>query len=108
MALRATVWAMIPGAQPEGEDAFERLDIADGQGEAAGVRLPHVFHAIAAINKGDQDLVKHVIREHARSLEQTPAPPTGGRIFFSWPLRQRGVSTFQQGQEARVREEEEG
>ncbi|MCK2150298.1 hypothetical protein MYE70_14640 [Marinobacter alexandrii] len=73
MALRATVWAMIPGAQPEGEDAFERLGIADGQGEAAGVRLPHVFHAIAAINKGDQDLVKDVIREHARSLEQTPA-----------------------------------
>ncbi|MBW4934836.1 hypothetical protein [Marinobacter sp. F4206] len=73
MALRATVWAMIPGAQPQGEDAFERLAIADEQGEAAGVRLPHVFHAIAAINKGDEAMVKSVIRDHAQSLEETPA-----------------------------------
>nr|WP_297403447.1 hypothetical protein [uncultured Marinobacter sp.] len=73
MALRATVWAMIPGAQPQGEDAFERLDIADEQGEAAGVRLSHVFHAIAATNKGRNDLVRSVIREHAESLEQTPS-----------------------------------
>lgn len=73
MALRATVWAMIPGAQPEGEDAFERLEIADDQGEAAGVRLPHVFHAIAALNKGDEPLLREVIREHAESLEQDPA-----------------------------------
>ncbi|AOY89607.1 hypothetical protein BKP64_16305 [Marinobacter salinus] len=73
MALRATVWAMIPGAQPQGENAFERLEIADKQGEEAGVRLPHVFHAIAAINKGDQDMVKDVIREHAQSLDEKPA-----------------------------------
>lgn len=73
MALRATVWAMIPGAQPQGEDAFERLSLADTQGEEAGVRLPHVFHAIAAVNKGDQSLVKEVIREHARSLEEDAA-----------------------------------
>lgn len=73
MALRATVWAMMPGAEPEGENAFERLEIAGQQGEAAGVRLPHVFHAIAAINKGDQDMVKSVIREHAQSLDETPA-----------------------------------
>lgn len=73
MALRATVWAMIPGAQPEGEDAFERLQIADDQGEAAGVRLPHVFHAIAALNKADEPLLREVIREHAESLERDPA-----------------------------------
>lgn len=73
MALRATVWAMIPGAQPEGENAFERLEIADAQGEAAGVRLPHVFHAIAALNKGDETMVREVIRDHAASLENTPS-----------------------------------
>ncbi|MBO6849650.1 MAG: hypothetical protein JJ867_04120, partial [Marinobacter sp.] len=27
MALRATVWAMIPGATPDGEDPFQRLEI---------------------------------------------------------------------------------
>ncbi len=73
MALRATVWAMIPGAQPKGEDAFQRLEIADEQGKQAGVRLPHVFHAIAALNKGDLEQVKAVIREHAESLEETPS-----------------------------------
>ncbi len=75
MALRATVWAMIPGAQPEGEDAFERLEAADRQGEQAGVRLSHVFHAIAAINKGDQARLRDVIRRHAEAIETTPPAP---------------------------------
>ncbi len=73
MGLRATVWAMIPGTQPQGEDAFERLAIAAGQGEEAGVRLGHVFQAIAAMNKNDEALVKSVIRDHAESLEANPA-----------------------------------
>jgi hypothetical protein len=72
MALRATVWAMIPGALPIGENAFERLDVADKQGEEAGVRLAHVFHAIAALNKGDQNMLRDVISEHARSVRETP------------------------------------
>ncbi|MCK7547759.1 hypothetical protein ACFQGA_03520 [Marinobacter koreensis] len=75
MALRATVWAMIPGSKPQGEDAFERLAIADKQGEEAGVRLPHVFHAIAALNKGDMAMVKDVIREHAQSLDEDEPNP---------------------------------
>jgi len=69
MALKATVWAMMPGALPEGEDAFERLSMTDRQGEEAGVRLSHVFHAIAATNKGDEAMVKAVVRQHADSLE---------------------------------------
>lgn len=73
MGLRATVWAMIPGTMPEGEDAFERLAIAGDQGAAAGVRLGHVFHAIAAVNQNDEALVKSVIRDHAESLESDQA-----------------------------------
>lgn len=69
MALKATVWSMMPGALPEGESAFERLALADRQGEEAGVRLSHVFHAIAATNKGDEVKVKAVIRQHADSLD---------------------------------------
>lgn len=69
MGLRATVWAMIPGTLPQGEDAFERLAIASEQGKDAGVRLADVFHAIAASNKGDAELVKSVIRDHAESLD---------------------------------------
>ncbi|MEQ9545569.1 MAG: hypothetical protein RIK85_06145 [Marinobacter sp.] len=73
MALRATIWAMIPGAMPEGENAFERLEISDRQGEQAGVRLSHVFHAIAAMNKGDNERLRDVIRGHAESIEETPS-----------------------------------
>lgn len=73
MALKATVWTMMPGALPEGEDAFERLAAADRQGEEAGVRLSHVFHAIAATNKGDDAQVKAVVRQHARSLDDRAA-----------------------------------
>ncbi|MFL1456617.1 hypothetical protein ACJO5Y_19405 [Marinobacter sp. GN3S48] len=73
MALRATIWAMIPGAMPEGENAFERLEMSDRQGEQAGVRLSHVFHAIAAMNKGDNERLREVIRRHAESIEETPS-----------------------------------
>lgn len=73
MALRATVWAMIPGATPDGEDPFQRLEIADRQGEAAGVRISHVFHAIAAQNKGDHERLRDVIRSHAESLDEIPS-----------------------------------
>ncbi|MBL3556062.1 MULTISPECIES: hypothetical protein [Marinobacter] len=73
MALRATVWSMIPGAQPEGEDPFQRLSVADEQGEEAGVRLSHVFHAIAAQNKGDQERLRAVIRSHAEAIDETPS-----------------------------------
>lgn len=72
MGLRATVWAMIPGAQPEGENAFERLEASDALGETAGVRISHVFHAIAAWNKGDMKQVRAVIRRHADAIEKRP------------------------------------
>ncbi|WP_227545982.1 hypothetical protein [Marinobacter fonticola] len=72
MGLRATVWAMIPGAQPAGEDAFERLQASDALGEAAGVRISHVFHAIAAWNKSDMDQVRDVIRRHAEAIDKRP------------------------------------
>ncbi|ENO15450.2 hypothetical protein J057_08866 [Marinobacter nanhaiticus D15-8W] len=79
MGLRATVWAMIPGAQPEGEDAFERLDASDALGEAAGVRISHVFHVIAAWNKGDMERVRAVIRRHAEAIEKRP--PADGWVL---------------------------
>lgn len=74
MALRATVWAMLPGTMPQGERAFERLQQSDRQGEEAGVRLAHVFHAIAAVNKGDDAALRAVIRRHAKAIEEKPAP----------------------------------
>jgi hypothetical protein len=73
MALRATVWAMIPGSQPTGEDAFERLEASDRLGQEAGVRISHVLHAISASNKGDTQRVRKVIRKHAEAVESRPS-----------------------------------
>ena len=80
MALRATIWSMIPGALPAGEDPFVRLDIAYEQGEKAGVRISHAFHAIAAQNKSDDKRLRSVIRSHAESLEETPSSEKWGLV----------------------------
>ncbi|WP_204355894.1 hypothetical protein [Marinobacter bohaiensis] len=75
MALRATVWAMIPGTEPQGENAFERLAASDAIGEADAVRISHVFHALAAWNQGDMAQVRAVIRRHAEAINSQPADP---------------------------------
>jgi len=75
MALRATVWAMLPGAKPKGEEPFLRLKQADQKANAARVRLAYVMHAIAAWNKGDTKMVKQVIREQQAQVTKLPANP---------------------------------
>lgn len=73
MAIRATVWAMIPGAEPEGADPYRLLQRADRIGEQSGVRIAHVFHAMAALNAGDTEKVKTIIRSHVDALSETPS-----------------------------------
>ncbi len=73
MALRAAIWSMLPSTMPEGEDPFERLEEAGRKGEEAGVRLPHVMHAIAADNAGDNERVRRVIRRHAEAINENNA-----------------------------------
>lgn len=72
-AMQAAVWAMLPSAAPEDAQPFKRLEAASRMGEKAGVRLPHVFHAVAALNADDDALVREVIRRHARAIENKPA-----------------------------------
>lgn len=73
MGLRATVWAMIPGSVPQGEDPFERLERAAELGEEARVRLTHVFQVIAAGNRNKEALVRDTIRRHVAEIEQHPS-----------------------------------
>ena len=72
-ALEATIWAMLPGATPDNEDPFERLAESVEMGDEAGVRIARVFQIIAATNRGDEELVRQAIREHAESLRETPS-----------------------------------
>lgn len=73
LALKAAVWSLLPGALPEGENAWERLEQADIIGETANIRLAHVFHVIAAYSKGDMDRVRTVIKRHAEKIAASPA-----------------------------------
>ena len=73
LALKAAVWSLLPGALPDGENAWERLEQADIIGESANVRLAHVFHIIAAYSKGDMDRVRTVIKRHAEKTAESPA-----------------------------------
>ncbi|MCP5163238.1 MAG: hypothetical protein H6999_06090 [Hahellaceae bacterium] len=73
MAMKATVWAMLPGAEPKGENAWARLEAADKKGEKAHIRLTHVLHALAANTKGDMERVRNVIRTHADQIKKHPS-----------------------------------
>src|SRR5690606_2365485 len=75
MAMRAMIWTMLPGIMPQGEDPYARLRMASEKGEKAGVRLPHLLHAMAVMNQGDTEALKEVIRQHAKSKSIKPANP---------------------------------
>ncbi|RMF19919.1 MAG: hypothetical protein D6758_00655 [Gammaproteobacteria bacterium] len=75
MALKATVWALLPGATPKGEDPWLRLENAAKIGERKRVRLAHVFWALAAQSQGKTDVVKDVIRRHAKAKHKKMAKP---------------------------------
>jgi len=75
MAMKAAIWTMLPGAEPQGEDAWERLATAQVKGEEARVRLANVLYAMAAFTNGKDDLVKDIIRRHADQVKKHPANP---------------------------------
>lgn len=68
-AMEATVWAMLPSTAPQDAKPFEQLEKASRKGEQAGVRLAHVFYAVAARNADDQAMLRDVIRRHAEAIE---------------------------------------
>jgi hypothetical protein len=70
MSIKAAVWTLLPGALPEGEDNWARLEEADLVGEKARVRLPHMIHLIAAYAKGDNERVRKVIKRHVEQIEE--------------------------------------
>ncbi len=74
MGLRAAIWSLLPGAEPKGESAEKRLNQSARKGERAGIRLAHVFQALAATSKGDAEAVKNVIRAHVKSKKKKDAP----------------------------------
>jgi hypothetical protein len=70
MSIKAAVWTLLPGALPEGEDNWARLEEADLIGEKARVRLPHMIHLLSAYAKGDTDRVRKVIKRHVEQIDK--------------------------------------
>lgn len=75
MAMKATIWAMLPGATPKGENPWQRLDASSAKGDKARVRLADVLHVIAAYTKGDMATVKRVIKKHVEEIKKHPSNP---------------------------------
>ena len=74
-ALRAAVWASVPGATPEGADPLEVLEQAAAKGDAAGVRLARAFQVQTLSTLGMEPELRTALEAHAASLRQTPADP---------------------------------
>jgi hypothetical protein len=75
LALQASVWAMVPGAVPEGEDAWATLAAASHTGEEQGVRLARAFQVQILDASGREEELRAAITEHAASVASTPADP---------------------------------
>ncbi len=75
LSFKALIWTLLPGAIPEGEDNWARFEEADKLGEAAGIRVPHLLHVIAAHTKGDDERTRQVIKRHVESLKEVPTKP---------------------------------
>lgn len=91
-AMRAVVWTMVPGTMPKGQDAWARLSLASKQGENVGVRLAHVFEALAAANANNTELLKSVIRSHAESLKSMPVRKDAAMLDRIATLNIRAIS----------------
>lgn len=74
MALQATVWATVPGALPEGQDAVATLEASAAKGDAAGVRLARAFQVQTLSTIGEGDALQAAIAAHAAAEEADTRP----------------------------------
>lgn len=61
-ATRAAVALLNPTVDTKGKDPWLEMEKAAALGEKAGVRLPHVFHAMVAQSKGDDVRLRKAIK----------------------------------------------
>ncbi len=73
--VQALIWSMLPGAEPAGESAEKRMQLAVKKGEKAGVRLVHVMQAIGYYNANDEQGLRNVIKQHVKAKERKPSNP---------------------------------
>ena len=67
-AIKAAIWATIPGSGPEDADPWGILDAAVKVGDQKGVRLAHAIRIQTADAGGHQDKVEAALDAMAKSL----------------------------------------
>ncbi len=83
-AMRAAVWASVPGAAPEGADPITMLAASAAVGDTQHVRLSRAFQVQTLSTLGDQALMREAIAAHAASLD--PSAPGEGAADPAWAL----------------------
>lgn len=73
-ALRAAVWASVPGAGPQGADPWADLERAAKQGEAQGMWLARALQVQTAASAGKDELVRAAITAHGAALGGASEP----------------------------------
>ena len=71
-AARAVVWNILPGGA-DGKDVWGTFNLSMAQGERAGVRLPHVMYALAALSKDDYPRFRDSVRRFSNVKEFRPS-----------------------------------
>lgn len=71
-ALRAAVWAFVPGSGPESIDAWAHLKEAGVEGAKSDFRVAWGIHNLIASISGKEDLLRVGLEEHAKSIQETP------------------------------------
>jgi hypothetical protein len=72
-ALKAAVWASVPGAAPAGVDPWAALAAAAAAGEAEGLWLGRALEVQAAAAAGKEDLLRASITRHAAAARSAGA-----------------------------------
>ena len=67
-AARAVVWNILPGGA-DGKDVWGTFNLSMAQGERAGVRLPHLMYALAALSKDDKPRFRDALKRFANVKE---------------------------------------
>ncbi len=78
-AIRATVWAYVPGTQPEDADIWETYRSAAEVAGQSGMRLALALYATGADNRGNVEELKNAIRLAAEIGKKT-APPQANKL----------------------------
>jgi hypothetical protein len=76
-ALRAAVWASVPGSAPAGTDPWRALAEAAGAGEAQGVRLGRALQAQVALSAGRDAVHAAAIEAHRAASKGAGRPEVG-------------------------------